>query len=496
MPRDSAPTPTRRTRKTSEERQIEELLGRAQEAFDKQYPLDKLDPLSHERVLEYFPLAGIAIIPEGTVRKLSSSLAALDQKSAAEKIATAWIEKHQPNSTSRMLLEASYDSDELVADYRATLDECKNTVRLCAELFHPTWLSPEARKKIDEGKAKETLIKSSAEFVAGFVPPDYLIDGLIQRRFVYSLTGPTGSGKTTVMMRIIAHVARGMTVDEREIEKASVLYFAGENPDDVRMRWIKLCEEMGIDPDGMDVFFLPGTPPISNEEIRKRIDEEAAKRGPFGLVVIDTSAAYFQGDDENSNSQLHAHAKMLRTFTDLPGGPAVVVTCHPTKNFDVNNLLPRGGGAFLNEMDGNLVAINRDPIVRLHWHGKFRGPDFTPLLFKLQTGTSDKLVDNKGRRIITVVAAPISEAEEAAMGTAQRESMNSLLLLIADEEGLSLSGMATKLGWDTASGSPNKGLVNRTLKRLVAAGLVESEPGRTALTKKGRTALKTTAEGF
>src|SRR5262249_39962135 len=30
-------------------------------------------------------------------------------------------------------------------------------------------------------KEEETLLKSSAEFVAGFTPPDYLIDGLIQR---------------------------------------------------------------------------------------------------------------------------------------------------------------------------------------------------------------------------------------------------------------------------------------------------------------------------
>jgi hypothetical protein len=45
---------------------------------------------------------------------------------------------------------------------------------------------------------KPKLMQSSKEFVAGFVPPDYLIDGLLQRRYVYSLTGPTGDGKTAV----------------------------------------------------------------------------------------------------------------------------------------------------------------------------------------------------------------------------------------------------------------------------------------------------------
>ena len=32
-------------------------------------------------------------------------------------------------------------------------------------------------------------ILSSKEFVAGFVPPDYLVHGLIQEGFLYSLTG-------------------------------------------------------------------------------------------------------------------------------------------------------------------------------------------------------------------------------------------------------------------------------------------------------------------
>ena len=55
------------------------------------------------------------------------------------------------------------------------------------------------------------------------------------------------------------------------------------------------------------------------------------------------------------------------------------MTCHPTKNPDMDNLLPRGGGAFLNEMDGNLVAIKNNSVVTVHWHGKFRGPDFAPI---------------------------------------------------------------------------------------------------------------------
>jgi len=78
--------------------------------------------------------------------------------------------------------------------------------------------------------ASADLIKASSEFVAGFVPPDYLVDGVLQRRFCYSLTAQTGVGKTTVAMMLAAHVATGRSLHGLDVAKGTVLYFAGENP--------------------------------------------------------------------------------------------------------------------------------------------------------------------------------------------------------------------------------------------------------------------------
>ena len=78
------------------------------------------------------------------------------------------------------------------------------------------------------------LVKSSAEFVRGFVPPDYAIDGLVQRRFLYSLTAPTGHGKTAIALLFAASKALGRSVGNRDVDPGRVLYLAGENPDDVR----------------------------------------------------------------------------------------------------------------------------------------------------------------------------------------------------------------------------------------------------------------------
>jgi hypothetical protein len=69
-----------------------------------------------------------------------------------------------------------------------------------AEASEAKWCRRWRRPK-DEKAKPPNLIETSAEFAANFVPPDYLIDGLIQTRFVYSMAGATGAGKTCVATR-------------------------------------------------------------------------------------------------------------------------------------------------------------------------------------------------------------------------------------------------------------------------------------------------------
>jgi hypothetical protein len=257
------------------------------------------------------------------------------------------------------------------------------------------------------GAGGQRLIQSSAEFVAGFVPPDYLIEGMLQRRFCYSLTARTSTGKTAIMLLLAAHVALGRPIGDRTVERGKVLFLSGENPDDVRMRWIAMSQEMDFDIQSIDVYFIPGTFKIS--EMKAKIHAEIRAMGEVAFVIIDTSAAYFEGVDENDNRQSGDHARLLRSLTTLPGGPCVLAACHPTKNASDDNLQPRGGGSYIAEVDGNLTAKRNDSAVEMHWQGKFRGPDFAPLSFQLRTVNHERLKDGKGRPLPTVFACPLSD---------------------------------------------------------------------------------------
>src|SRR5215472_5551645 len=68
---------------------------------------------------------------------------------------------------------------------------------------------------------------SSGAFIRGFTPPDYLIHGMLQRRFIYSITGRTGEGKTALCLRIAAHVAEGKPINRARVSQGRVLYLAG-----------------------------------------------------------------------------------------------------------------------------------------------------------------------------------------------------------------------------------------------------------------------------
>jgi hypothetical protein len=291
---------------------------------------------------------------------------------------------------------------------------------------------------------------SSADFVRGFRAPDYHVEGVIQRGFIYSLTASTGTGKTAIALLLALLTEQGEALADREVAQGRVIYFAGENPDDVAMRWIGMCHERGINPATLDVHFIAQR--FSIPQAIDAIRENVEALGGAGLVIVDTSAAYFQGDDENGNTALGGHARDLRALTTLPGRPCVIVPAHPTKNAQADNLLPRGGGAFIAEMDGNLTLTRQGEAVRLHWQGKHRGPDFVPISFKLQTVSAPQLVDSKGRPVPTVMAVPM-DATEAA-GAAGR-LLASLAGVAADVMAALPEGGATDAEWRKAYAEAN-----------------------------------------
>lgn len=341
-----------------------------------------------------------------------------------------------------------------------------------------------------EEQAQPIEILSSGDFVLNFVPPDYLVDGLLQEGFLYSLTGATGAGKTAITLRLAASTALGGVFAGRSTKQRRVLYLAAENPDDVRMRWIALAQQMDFVVSDIGVFFVEGVFSIS--QMATRLKEEADKHGgDFGLVIIDTSPVFYEGDNENDRTQQGAHAKLLRELINLiPGKPAVIANCHPVKNAAADNLVPAGGGSFLNQVDGNLTAAKTDSTTELHTQGKFRGVEFAPMHFLIKTVTHQDLKDNQGRLIPTVICEWISDREKENIADQCERDEDAVLKHIADNPKASQASIATAMGWKLFGGEPHKSKAGRRIKALVKQKLIkETRAGRYQLTPNGRSVL-------
>lgn len=318
-----------------------------------------------------------------------------------------------------------------------------------------------------------------------------MLVGVIQRRFLYALTGQTGSGKTAVTLRLAASAARGMEFAGCQTKKCRVLYCAAENPDDVRMRWIALAPHMDFNVNDIDVFFTEGTFSISqmSDKIRSEVERLGCE---FGLVIVDTGPAFFEGDDENNRSQMGAHARKFRALIEaILGGPSIIVNGHPIKNATADNLLPAGGGTYLNEIDGNLTCAKNDSLTKMHWQGKFRGPEFAPMSFLIKTVTHPVLKDTDGRLIPSVICEYVSDTTAEEMQAAGRRDEDMVLGILAEKPSASYSDIAKAMGWTLLSGKPHKTKAVRCVQELKKAKLVkQTRRGTWELTAEGRKANK------
>lgn len=349
------------------------------------------------------------------------------------------------------------------------------------------------------GRAPLSL-PSKADFIGGFVPPDYLIDNVLQRRFVYSLTGQTGHAKSALALlfaQLVASMDANSMLGVHKVHKGRVLYLVGENADDIRTRVIGADSRRSDDPDKDNLFFLPGV-----FDLGKMFDalRQACRRiGDFDLLIVDTSAAYFLGNEELNNVQMGTHARMLRRLTELPGDPCVLVLCHPIKYVtEPDQLLPRGGGAFLAEMDGNLTVWKRDEVmIDLH-HNKMRGPGFEPLSFQLDRFVTDRLVDARGRRIPTVRAVPVSRTEEDRHSGRLREDEDRLLAAMLVDPNRSQADLAEACGWVNEKGEIQRYRAQRAIDRLSKSkpALIRKERDHWVLTEEGKSTARKAALAF
>jgi hypothetical protein len=337
--------------------------------------------------------------------------------------------------------------------------------------------------------AEPVKFKTLAEFCAEYVPLAYAIEGIIRTNTLYCLTAKPGGGKTGFMVLAALAIATGRAdILGIEVVKGRVLYLAGENPDDVRMRFMIACYLLNIDMlvigDGVVIRDKRDKPEAVLKEIDRRFKADPTQT--FAAIFIDTFGSYFDGANVSDPVEAGEFTRRLRPFTKVPGLPAIVVGTHPIKNATEFQLIPYGAGSILGEIDGNLTMWKEGNLTTLHWLDKLRGLDFAPIPFRFQISGSPDILDVKGRQVLlptlmpaTAIDAEARDAEEVAT------AIKLLRAMLANPTG-------TQFDWANEI-KCSKSLVAKHLKKLGKDKMAEGALGKWTVTIKGKTALKNVA---
>lgn len=305
---------------------------------------------------------------------------------------------------------------------------------------------------------------SAADFLAEIYPPTYIVDPILQRGQLTALTGMTGHGKSAVQHLLCLGVAAPIQIPGLRCKQGRALALYGENADNARLQFRATCLYYGVEPEAIRDRMIVYQYGKAMDEATSDIMRQArgGEWGDIDLVSLDTSAAYFGGDDENSNAQMREHAALQRAMTRLPAHPAVLSNCHPIKAATKDNLIPRGGGAFLNEIDSNLTLWNDGTLITVH-HTKLRGPPFEAICFKL---VDQELTFADGSKMSVPVAVAVNESEQVNLLTAHGIEEKALIDAMALLPGGTVREWSTACGWLMSDGRPYAVKTMRTMKRL------------------------------
>ncbi|HAW53707.1 MAG TPA: hypothetical protein DCX29_01760 [Hyphomonas sp.] len=321
-----------------------------------------------------------------------------------------------------------------------TIEQTRREVQTAIDGARAKGWTPESEAPVVQATPQtiqDFTIDDSAAFLSDLQPLEYLIDGLLPVGVAYSLTGHAGHGKTTLALQFAISVARGEMFADRETSKGKVLILAGENPYNVKWQYAAALAARNLSPKDVDIHFVQGR--FSIKEWSEVLRSKMEAMPDLKMVIVDSLQAFFEGDNDNDNTQMVEMAHRLRNLCKTHQRPALLIIAHPAgKVPQKDNLVPRGGGAFLNEIDGNLTVWSQDASQQtLHHSQKFRGAGFDPMEWVMQIHEFSHLTDIHG----TPLKLPVSRPETTSERVDRENTSDDLLRRYLDtvERGQPLS---------------------------------------------------------
>ncbi|EBZ2217907.1 AAA family ATPase [Salmonella enterica subsp. enterica serovar Reading] len=180
---------------------------------------------------------------------------------------------------------------------------------------------------MNSGKRKITLpISWGSE---GFdAQQSYVIKGLIPAESLCSAYGASGSYKSFLAISWSCHVATGMRWGGRRVSKGAVIYIAGEGSMGVKRRvraWEITHGKEVTDLCIVNAPVFPASPDYVEQVIRTAGLVKSRTGENVRLIVIDTLARCFGGNDENDSRDMGAFIQGCDAIKQATGATVLVV---------------------------------------------------------------------------------------------------------------------------------------------------------------------------
>lgn len=172
-------------------------------------------------------------------------------------------------------------------------------------------------------------VQTAAQFLTRR-PPQWIIKGVMPRADLMVVFGDSGSGKSFFVFDMLGAIARGAEWRGKKVAKGRAVYIAAEGAGGCRNRLKAYCDFHGVDPDELDIGIIPEAPNLLEKTDIKDLIVALRAFGKTDVIVVDTFAQSFQGNENSGEdvSRALAHCKALKRAT----GALVVLISHTGKD--------------------------------------------------------------------------------------------------------------------------------------------------------------------
>lgn len=208
----------------------------------------------------------------------------------------------------------------------------------------------------------------------------WLVDGWLPLNGLVGIYAPSGIGKSFLAGTLAFEIARGGWWAGVPLDvPRSVLYVAGEKPQEMRDRFEAWKAEHGIE--DLPAFHLTEDAPQLTNPLEVRALCELIRQREARVVVLDTFARLTLGIEENSARDIGPAMAALDMIREATDGGIVVVVHHTGKDASKG---ARGSTAFLAALDVGIVLTGDPAALRAKVEKANAGPEPLPEWYRIK----------------------------------------------------------------------------------------------------------------